>query len=74
MNSHTRSNGVHGPVAGNPLLRSLPIAGAVKRPAAGSRLRPPQVTRLGCLSTYDYLCHDRSCDIWRFCQHGGNRS
>jgi len=64
--------GVHGPMLGNPRLRSLPPEG-FRRGSPPSKSGRPQVTMLGCLSSFDYLCHDRSCNTWKVCQYGGNR-
>lgn len=65
--------GVYGPtLVTAPYMRSLPPEG-FRRGSPPSKSGRPQVTKLGCLSSFDYLCHDRSCDTWSACQHGGNR-
>ena len=72
MTAHNTDSRVHGPCIGDPALRSAPPPRAVRSASGGSR-RPYTITKLGCLSTYDYLCHDHACDLWPVCQHGGNR-
>ncbi len=61
----------HGPVTGDPALRSLPPPGSAL-PSRRDYRRPP-IQMPGCLSTYDYLCHDYACCLWPNCPHGGNR-
>lgn len=55
-----------------PSRTEAPTGSRVHRPAGAGR-GVPQVTKLGCLSAFDYRCQDRTCDIWHACQHGGNR-
>jgi hypothetical protein len=61
---------VIGPSIGDPRLRSLPPPGS---PPPRKDAHGPSITKLGCLASYDYLCHDKSCEIWHKCHHGGNR-
>lgn len=61
----------HGPVMGDPRLRTPVPPGTPRRRSRGTELPPVQL--LGCLSTYDYLCHDHACGLWPKCPHGGNR-
>ena len=72
MTTHKLNSDVHGPANGDPALRSVPPPDGSRRPISGGGRRPP-ILMLGCLSSYDYLCHDYACRLWANCPHGGNR-
>lgn len=72
MNNKHHHDRVCGPTIGPDWLRTAPPPNPGSRKPSSQPGRP-KVTLLGCLSTYDYLCHNLMGQGWKNCQYGGNR-